>query len=239
MKPKLILFYSISFWLFSFFVFGQENEVKIDSIAAKYKKRYSSFFIGADLFLPSLQFFNDRKGERIFLHYQNKEKTAWVIEGGYEKNEYNKINWLVDVNGVFLLAGINYFFLIDREQNNFNGFYVGGRLANANYQQKINQYPIYGINTSNLVGVGSLEKKNINSTWIEFVFGSRVDLIKRKLYGDISFRAKYHLSSTEQENIKPLVIPGFGVNRNNLNFDVWLSLGYQINLVKTKKLPKT
>jgi hypothetical protein len=233
MKMKHILLCSISFFLLTFFLSAQEKEVKTDSIKAKKPpKKYHSIFVGADLILPSYQFLNDRKGARGFIQYQYKERTSLILEGGYEKNTYNKINWLVNVGGVFFQAGINYFFLIDKQENNFNGFYVGGRVANANYAQEIKQYPIYGTNTAQLVGMGSLEKASVNSTWMELVFGSRVDFIKQKLYADMSVRPKIHLFSTKQENIKPLVIPGFGANTNDLNFDVSIALVYQINLIK-------
>ena len=237
MKP--ILIYSFSFFLLSFFVFGQEKEVeKKDSLVKKPLRKQSSIFVGADLFLPSLSFVSERKGFRGFIQYQYNERTSLILEGGHETNVFNKINWLVNVNGEYLSAGINHFFLVDKEENSFNGFYVGTRIANAFYRQEIKKYPIYGINTGDLAGVGSIAKDSEMSVWMEGVFGGRVDIIRRKLYTDISFRPRFHIYSTKKENIKPLIIPGFGTNINNLNFDIQLALVYQIDLKKNKKEEK-
>ncbi len=239
MKMKHILIYSIS--LFSLFVFGQEKrggepkaKEKIDSISKKPINKYSSIFIGVDLLSAGLSFIGERKGVKAFAHYQYSQKTALAIEGGYEQNKYNKINWQAEVSGPYLAVGLNYFFTIDKLENNFNGFYAGGRIANAFYNQEIKQFPIYGNNTSDLIRTGSLQSANINSTWVEMVFGGRVDFIKRKLYADISFRPRFHVFSTKQENIKPLVIPGFGNNINDLNFDLLFALAYQIDFKKNK-----
>ncbi|MFA9289718.1 MAG: DUF6048 family protein [Solirubrobacteraceae bacterium] len=232
---KHILIYSFSFFLQFNFIFSQLNKEVNDSVKIKKKIQPLTIFIGLDLLSPLQVTFSKKKSFKGFVQIQTKKKWAYVIEGGIESNNFNKLNWNIDVNGFHSSLGFNYFLAIDKMENKFNGFYIGGRISNAYYNQEIKAYPIYGNNIAELVGIESLNKAKIISTWIDLVVGARVDFIKKKLYADLSIRPKFHLFSTKQEGIKPIIIPGFGVNQNNLNTDVLLALAYQINFNKTKQ----
>lgn len=211
--------------LVSNLAFGQKEEVKTlanDSIPAVPQH----MFVGVDLFNPALAAFTDRKGAQVMLGYQMNREWQAVVELGFEKNRFDEINWKVNIDGFYAKVGANYFVGRDVE-NQLNGFYIGGRLAYASYNQEIEQYAIRDINSNEIINYGSRPKVKVSSYWAEFVLGARVQLYK-KLYGELSLHPSVYIGSKKDDGIDPLIIPGYGKNSGPFNLPVFWGISYQL-----------
>jgi len=184
-----------------------------------------NLFIGVDLFSPVISAFSDRQGGMAFASYRIYKKWNLAAEIGYEKNNFDDLDWKVNVDGVYFKFGFNWFASQDH-QDGSNGFYAGARFGYAAYSQEIDQYPIR--ESSNQVDeYGSLPKENVSAYWFEMVGGGRVRLIS-SLYADVSVRPQIYLGSKKQQSIDPLVIPGYGKDRGPMNFSVVWGLSWKL-----------
>lgn len=217
------------------FAFGQENKLDSKQVSDSTKvsvtdsipaKKYHDIFIGVDLFNPIVSAFTDKKGASAFLSYQLNNKWHLVAEVGYEKNNFNEINWNVDVDGIFGKIGGNWFVTQDLE-NQSNGIYIGGRVAYAQYSQTVNSYPIRDLQSNVVVGSGSRPKVNVSSFWVEAVVGGRVEIFKN-FYGELSLHPSIYLGGKKDDNIDPLVIPGYGKTKGPFNLPVFWGISYKI-----------
>ncbi|WP_313385673.1 DUF6048 family protein [Chishuiella sp.] len=191
------------------------------------KKKYHDIFIGVDLFNPIIGAFKDKKGFNTFLSYQINNKWHLVAEAGYEKNIFNEINWNVDVDGFTGKIGANWFITQDVE-NHSNGIYIGGRIAYTKYNQTINSYPIRDLQSNELTGeTGSRPKINLDAFWLEVVLGARVEIFKG-FYGEMSLHPAAYLGGKKDDNIDPLVIPGYGKTNGPFNLPVFWGISYKI-----------
>lgn len=80
-------------------------------------------------------------------------------------------------------------------------------------------------------------KNNLNAHWAELVFGLKGELLPNIFFG-WSVRAKFLLSSTTDQHVKPYVIPGLGYTSSEVPFDFSVTVSYRIPLIKTKTMPK-
>lgn len=212
MKKLLIYCFIISpFWLLA----------QMDSIQVSPQKQ--GVMVGVDLFNPALGLFADKKGYEAMVAVPIKERWNIVAEVGYEQNRFANNNWDVDVNGLFARLGVNWFVSQDRLNSNM-GYYFGGRLAFSPFQQTINRYVIQGVDMPNVEG--SIPQHSATAVWLEPLAGGRVQLFNTPLYVDANVRLKIKLYDNNEEDISPLIIPGFGTNNNGLNFGLNWSLGY-------------
>jgi hypothetical protein len=210
------------------FSFAQQNKsdsTKVSVTDTIPKKVYHDIFIGVDLFNPIVSAFNDKKGASAFVSYQLNNKWHLVAEAGYEKNKFNEINWDVDVKGAFGKIGANWFITQDIE-NQSNGIYIGGRLAFAKFTQTVNNYPIRDLQSNQIIGSGSRPSANVNAFWVEAVVGGRVELFNN-FYGELSLHPAAYLGGKKDDNIDPLVIPGYGKNSGPFNLPVFWGIAYK------------
>lgn len=203
-------------------VLVKETQSIADSL--KGYKKAGNLFVGVDLFNPIMSAFTDKQGAQAMVSYRVYKKWNAVLEVGYEKNHYDELDWNVDVNGIYGKIGFNWFVSQDY-QDASNGFYTGMRFAYAAYEQTINQYPIR--TSGNQVDqFGSLPSENVSSYWIELVGGARVKLLSN-FYADVSIRPEIYVGSSKQEDIDPLVIPGYGKDFGPINFSVFWGITYK------------
>jgi hypothetical protein len=120
----------------------------------------------------------------------------------YQKNGYD-----AKVNGAFLRLGSFYMLARDPE-NEFNGFYGGGKLAGSFYKQEYMAIPVrgYGGSSSSVAFPSSTQ----SSYWIEGSLGGRVQLLESNFYIDVNLQPKYLIYTTKQDDIQPMIVPGFG-----------------------------
>lgn len=216
MKKLLIYCFIISpFWLLA----------QVDSIQSKPKKQ--GILIGVDLFNPALGLFSDKKGYEASIAIPIKQKWNIVGELGYEQNHFDNNIWDVDAKGVYAKMGVNWFVSQDAENPNM-GYYFGGRIGFSPFQQTVNKYVIQGTDIPRIEG--SLPQHNASALWLEPLVGGRVQVFNSPFYVDANVKIKVKLYDTNEQDLTPLIIPGFGTNNNGLNFGVNWSIGYILSL---------
>ncbi|HJD87537.1 MAG TPA: DUF6048 family protein, partial [Empedobacter falsenii] len=183
-RQLLLSFLLTSATNFAFAQINKTDSTKVTVTDSIPKKKNHDIFIGVDVFNPIVAAFSDKKGVSAFASYQINNKWHAVIEAGFEKNNFNEINWDVDVDGIFAKVGANWFVTQDVD-NQSNGIYIGGRIAYSHYSQTINSYAIRDLQSNEIIDTGSLPKANVSSYWIEAVVGGRVEIFKN-FYGELS-----------------------------------------------------
>ncbi len=229
MKQKHICLFIFS--CFITWVIGQEKK---DTIVETKEKQYK-LFIGADMMSPLTGVWDKANGYEFNATMRLYKKIHAAIEAGYQENNYSKVNWDVDVEGMYYKIGANWSFNeTDYSEDDF--FYAGIRYAWVSYDQQINAYPLtIRDEDGNLTVQGSstgLGKETLSASWIEFAIGARKELWNTNFFLDTSIRPKVLISSDEQQGVEAIVIPGFGDNINNVNGWLNVSLQYRIPVFK-------
>lgn len=201
------------------------EEIPQDSIEVSKYPKAGKLFVGGDLFQPVLSAFTPRKGFQGVVSYRVYRKWNAVAEVGFEKNEFDKLDWKVNADGIYMRLGFNWFISQDY-QNPPNGFYLGARFGYSLYNQEIKQYPIR-LSSNQVDEFGSLPRASVNSYWAEIVGGARIQLWK-KFYADVSVRPEFFIGGKKQNEIDPLVIPGFGKYSGSMNIGVFWGLTYEV-----------
>ncbi|TXF77277.1 DUF6048 family protein [Chryseobacterium sp.] len=211
MKTKRIFFFFFSL------LFILNAAQKQDSVKVKF--RYEpNFLVGFDLLNGGMSFFTDRKVFQGFISSKIKNNIHAVVDAGFEKNRYQKNGYDADVSGPFIKLGAFYMLSKDPE-NEFNGFYGGGKVAGSFYKQEYRAVPVRGFGES-ATSVAFPESAQ-SSYWLEGVVGGRVKLFDSNFYIDVNVQPHYLLYSTKQEEIQPMIVPGFG--RSSTKFGVGFS----------------
>jgi len=180
--------------------------------------------IGFDALNLGLAKFTDQKMFQAFVSSEIKPKTHLLLDVGHEKNRYDKNAYHVLAEGNFIRTGILYMFNTEPSDIQ-NGFYVGGKFSASFYSQYIESIPIKGS-----IGVRNSETQfpvsSQSAYWLEIALGGRVRVLKTKFFVDAQIQPKYLFVSTKQENIVPMVIPGFGTDAGALKFGFMWSIAY-------------
>ena len=215
MKTKHIfsLFFSAIFCL----SFGQKKEEK----KWEYKP---NFMVGVDALNFGTSFFSDRKLYQGFISSRINKNVHAVIDAGFDKNIYDKSGYDADVKGVFVKVG-GFYMLAKDSENDFNGFYAGGKLGASFYNQEYSAVPIrgFGGNTSSIAYPSTSQ----SSYWIEGTLGGRVQLFDSQFFIDVNMQPRYLLFTTKQDDIFPMVIPGFGRSSNKFGVGFAWNLAYK------------
>lgn len=217
MKKKQIFILFFSF--ISLFVFSQET----DKEAEKSWKYQPNFLVGWDILNTGASFFSDKQLFQGFISSRIKDNFHGVVDAGFEKNIYDKNGYDATVNGPFVRLGVLYMLAKDRE-NDFNGFYGGGKLAGSLYKQEYKAIPIrgYGGNTSSV----AMPSSSQSSFWIEGNLGGRVQLFESPFYIDVNVQPKYLLVTSKQDEVMPMIIPGFGKSSSKFNMGFSWNISY-------------
>lgn len=192
--------------------------------AEKSKWKYSpNFVVGVDVLSAGLSFFTDRQVFQGFVSSRLNRELHAVADAGFEKNIYIKNGYDAEVHGPFVKIGTLYRLMKDPE-NPLNGFYVGGKAAASFYSQEYRAVPVRGFGgSSSSVAFPSSAQ---SSYWIEGHAGGRVQLFDSNFYIDVNVQPKYVLYSTTQEDIKPMIIPGFGRSSGKFNMGYMWNIAY-------------
>ncbi len=232
MKQKLICWFIFS----CFSTACLQAQVKNDTLVEIKKKRYN-LFVGGDLMAPLTNIWDKSNGYEFSANMRLYKKLHGAVEAGYQKNNYSKVNWNVDVDGTYYKVGVNWSFSeTDYSEEDF--FYAGIRYAFTSYNQQINAYPLTIRDEAGNVliqkSTQGLGKETLSASWIEFVAGARKELWNTGFFLDTSIRPKVLISSGKQADIESIIIPGFGDNINNSNAWLNVSLNYKIPLFNRK-----
>uniref|UniRef100_UPI0039A6DC1E DUF6048 family protein n=1 Tax=Ornithobacterium rhinotracheale TaxID=28251 RepID=UPI0039A6DC1E len=197
-------------------VFGQENK-------PQEKKERKRIFIGVDLAQPALQFFTHKTGYEASAIVPIRKKWYAAAEAGYEKNEYDDVDWKGNASGFFLNAGPNWIVSKDRENPNMN-FYLGGRLGFSLFQQEFTHALVQGYREE--PASIAIPKHSASAIWLTPIVGASVPIGESNFYINAHTGINILLFNKNQENLAPIAIPGFGKNNNGLNLRIVWALGY-------------
>lgn len=193
-----------------------------DSLKAKWKYE-PNFMVGFDVLNAGIGVFSDRKLFQGFVSSRISKNIHAVADVGFEKNIYQKNGYDATVDGPFLKLGAFYMLAIDKE-NPLNGFYAGGKLAGSFYNQEYKAVPVrgYGGSETSVAFPASSQ----SSYWIEATVGGRVQLFDSPFYIDVTAQPRYLLFSTTQDDIKPMIVPGFGKSSAKFNVGFSWNINY-------------
>ncbi|WP_312344094.1 DUF6048 family protein [Chryseobacterium binzhouense] len=216
-RPIYILIFSI---LSIFKAFGQEKE---ESVKVKWKYE-PNFMVGVDVLNAGVAFFSDRQLFQGFISSKVKDNLHGVIEAGFEKNIYQNNGYDAKVNGPFMKIGAFYMLARDRE-NDFNGFYGGGKIGGSFYNQEYMAIPVrgFGGNSSSV----SMPASSQSSFWLEANLGGRVQLFETNFYIDVNMQPRYLVYTTKQDEVVPMIVPGFGRSSSKFNMGFAWNIAYK------------
>ncbi len=218
MKTKHIFIFTFSF--FCFFGISQNKEQSENLKKWNYEP---NFMVGIDVLNLGASFFSDRKLYQGFISSKLKDNLHGVAEAGFEKNIYQKNGYGATVNGPFVKMGAFYMMSKDPE-NELNGFYLGGKIAGTFYNQEYKAVPVRGFGGSN--SSVAFPESNQSSFWMEGVAGGRIQLFETNFFIDVNIQPKYLVYTTKQDEIKPMIVPGFGKSSTKFNIGFAWNLAY-------------
>ncbi len=191
----------------------------------KEKWKYEpNFMVGFDVLNGAVAFFGDRQLFQGFISSKIKDNAHAVIDAGFEKNIYQKNGYDATVNGPFIKVGAFYMLAKDRE-NEFNGFYAGGKVAGSFYKQEYFAIPVRGYGGSS--ASVSMPSSSQSSFWLEGTIGGRVQLFESEFFIDVNMQPRYLLATSKQDNVEPMIVPGFGRSSNSFTVGFSWSLAYK------------
>ena len=218
MNLKLIF----TFFFSVFFSFGFAQIKEQDTIQTQLKYE-PNFMVGFDLLNAGIGVFSDRKLFQGFVSSRITKNIHGVADVGFEKNIYQKNGYDASVNGPFLKLGAFYMLANDRE-NEMNGFYAGGKVGGSFYHQEYKAVPVRGFGGS--ATSISFPGTSQSSYWIEGTVGGRVQLFQSPFYIDVNVQPKYLVFSTTQDEIQPMIVPGFGKSSAKFNMGFSWNIAY-------------
>lgn len=217
MKAKRIFTF---FFSFLFVIsFAQEKQ---DSLKVKWKYE-PNFLVGFDVLNAGIGAFSDRKLFQGYVSSKVKDNWYGIADAGFEKNIYQKNGYDALASGPFLKLGTLYMLANDKE-NPMNGFYVGGKVAGSFYKQEYKAIPIRGFGGSDVSQ--AFPQSSQSSYWMELNIGGRVQLFDSPFYIEATVQPKYLAYSTTQDEIKPMIVPGFGKSSAKFNIGFSWNVAY-------------
>lgn len=198
-----------------------QNTKKTEKEKWKYEP---NFMVGGDVLNTGVAFFSDRKLYQGFISSKIKGNIHGIIEAGFESNIYQKNSYDAKANGPFLKIGAFYMLAKDPE-NEFNGFYAGGKAGGSFYTQEYMAVPVRGFGGSS--SSVSFPSSTQSSYWLEGTIGGRVQLFESNFYIDVNLQPRYLIFTTKQDDIQPMIVPGFGKSSSKFNMGFAWNLAYK------------
>ncbi|MDR6546927.1 hypothetical protein J2810_002996 [Chryseobacterium rhizosphaerae] len=218
MKTRLI--FTFFFSILGILSWAQDKkEIKKEQL--KYEP---NFMVGFDVLNTGAAFFSDRKLYQGFISSKIRGNVHAVGEVGFEKNIYQKNGYDAKVNGPFVKLGAFYMLAKDAE-NEFNGFYAGGKLGGSIYKQEYMAIPVRGFGGSS--SSVAFPSSSQSSFWLEGTLGGRVQLFESNFYIDVNLQPRYLVYTTKQDDISPMIIPGFGRSSSKFNMGFAWNIAYK------------
>lgn len=195
---------------------------KQDSLRVQWKYE-PNFLVGFDVLNAGIGAFSDRKLFQGFVSTKVKGNWYAIADIGFEKNTYQKNAYDAVVSGLFLKLGSLYMLANDQE-NPMNGFFVGGKVAGSFYNQEYRAVPIRGFGGSEVSQ--AFPESTQSSYWMELNLGGRVQLFETPLYIEATAQPKYLMFTSKQDEIKPMIVPGFGKSSAKFNIGFSWNIAY-------------
>ena len=150
-----------------------------------------------------------------------------VIEVGWGDFETDEINFLYRSTGFSLRAGIDKNYLKKDNANEIGMFFAGVRYGVSFFKHEAPDLKISDPYWGDFSG--AIPIKNLNAHWLEFTTGVRAKIFKN-IYLGWSLRGRFLIYKSDDINMSPYYIPGYGIvnGRNALGFRY--SIFYQLPL---------
>ena len=185
--------------------------------------------VGVDLSKITRSFLDtDYMGFEINGDYRLSKNLYIAAEIGSEKKT-NITNYLNSTGkGNYIKAGVDY-----NMYTNWAGMdnliFSGFRLGLANFNQTLNSYTIYNINSLTW-GQNEMVANNkfsgLNSGWIEIILGFKTEVLNNLFMG-LNLQIKGRMFETNINNFETIYIPGFGRTYDSGRFG--MGFGYNIS----------
>lgn len=235
MKISLMLKYYINIFLIlitPFNLMSQDDDISQDSIInQKYGLR-----IGFDLNkLINSYSDNNYEGIEFSADYRIFNKLYLASEIGHT-NKYIEEDYInFRSKGNYLKVGIDY-----NLHNNWldmqNMIFSGLRIGYSSFDQTINSYTIYDVN-SDVWGLNTIDdsilNNNLSSVWLELIFGIKAEIFNNLFLG-FNLEIKKMIDSKTKNEIDNLYVPGFNRTYEGSSFGTGFSykISYLIPIIK-------
>jgi len=217
--------------LFTSLAFSQSKPIDLNPKDTVVDKQYYGFRLGVDLSRIINGALDDNyTGFEIVTDYRLTQNLYLAAELGIEKKTRQEDLYNFTTSGNYIKIGVN--------KNNYanwygerNLIYMGGRLAFSMFDNTLNNYQYFDTNrywNPNDFANGSdisEEFSGLSATWIEGIFGTKVELIPN-MYVGASIRLGLIVSQKENDRFPNLWIPGF----NKVTWDSNFGVGYNYSI---------
>ena len=146
-------------------------------------------------------------------------------EAGFENTKFSKREFDYETNGTFIKAGLDYNLFSVEEADNNDNVLIGLRYGYAWQEHTSDRFTIIDDYWGSYEG--SLGTSNVNSHWMEIVFGLRSEVLKN-FYMGWTIRLRQLFVADHTGTLEPYTIPGFGKFDNKTNLGFTYTLEYQI-----------
>jgi len=208
--------------------------IAVGSFAQEQKLPKREVFIrsGVDLSRFILPYMNDItvSGFELSVDAEIKYNFFPIVEFGMNTIEDNTELHNYTAEGSYWRVGLNYNMLKYQHRLDQNIFFIGARYARSLYWQQSSNITFeneWGVSTTNL------PKNNLNLTWVEAVIGIRGEVYKNFFLG-YTIRVKGKISSSDDNNITPYFIPGYGSAIKNIRTGMSFTASYAIPIIRIK-----
>lgn len=186
-------------------------------------KYQPNFLVGFDVMNAGIAAFSERKLFQGFVSSKIVGNIHAVADTGFEKNTYQKNGYDAMASGVFAKIG-GFYMLVKDPENEFNGFYGGAKLAGSFYKQEYFAIPVrgYGGNSATI----ALPSSSQSSFWVEGNLGGRVQFFNSRFFIDVNAQPRFLAFTTKQEELIPMIVPGFGNSSSKFNLGFAWSVAY-------------
>lgn len=184
----------------------------------------SKVALGIDILNAGMSQFQDRQLYQGYVSARIKKRIYAIAEAGYDQNIYLKGGYYAKVNGFFGKMGGFYMLSMDQE-NPANGFYAGAKLAASFYEQEYSSVPIRGYAGADQYLAFPSSRQS--SYWLEGTVGAKVQLFSSPFFIDVNAQPRFMAYTTKQEEIIPMIVPGFGSSASKFNLGFSWNIAYQ------------
>ncbi|MCU4174142.1 DUF6048 family protein [Carboxylicivirga sp. N1Y90] len=171
----------------------------------------------------------ERFGLEATARYKFNRKWFAVGEVGYEKVDLQNDPFSYTSDGSFMRLGADYNIFKVEEIGNNDNLILGLRYGVAVQEQENTRFTVKDGYWGNYTG--ALGKGITSSHWAEFVFGLRSEVLKN-FYMGWTVRVRRLLNLSNENQIEPYAIPGYGSRDNTTNLSFTYNLEYHIPFKK-------
>lgn len=212
---------------------GFVQEKKQDSINVLYNPKTYGLRIGLDITKPTISFIeNDFSGIEFVADWRINTRLFVAGEIGYTESTIEEDSFNHTANGTYLKLGVNYN-LYTNWLDMDNETFLGARYGTSLYSNTLNNYTIaQNGNYFDPKIADGIKYNNLNTHWLEFVAGIKVEVFKN-LYLGFMISFNKIIANNDPENFENTYSPGFGkISKTGSGANFNYTISYRIPLYK-------